>query len=115
PLDRVHLLVLREIEPDVQVRHLEQAHIAPGPRPASGRIRQRRTDRWATFSRGFSASSMACPSRKQPTIAITNPAGTIAHHAPELIAVRSKACSRMVPQVVTVGSSRPRKASAVSR
>ena len=49
------------------------------------------------------------------TIAITNPSGTIAHHAPELIAVRSKACSRMVPQVMTVGSSRPRKASAVSR
>ena len=49
------------------------------------------------------------------TAAMTSPAGTMAHQAPEEIAVRWNAFSRIVPQVVTVGSSRPRKASAVSR
>ena len=39
----------------------------PARRPASGRIRQRRTDRWPTCSRGLSASSIACPIRKQPS------------------------------------------------
>src|SRR5690348_17379804 len=40
--------------------------------------------------------------------------GTIAHQAPALTAARLKACSRMVPQVVVEGSSRPRNASARS-
>src|SRR6202042_3485541 len=117
PLHRVHLRPGRQVEPDMEVAYLQQAHSASGPRPASVRGRHRRRDRWATFSRGFSASSTAWPNRKQPTMtaAMTNPSGTIAHQAPELIAVRWKACSRMVPHVVTVGSSSPRKASAVSR
>ncbi len=46
---------------------------------------------------------------------IARPSGTMAHHAPALTAARLKACSRMVPHVVVDGSSKPRKASAVSR
>src|SRR5262249_55971760 len=117
PLHRVHLGGVRRIEPDVQAGYLEQAHMASGPRPTSRRSRHGRIERQATRSRGLSASSTAWPNRKQPTMtaAIANPAGTIAHQAPEEIAVRWKAFSRMVPQVTAVGSSRPRKASAVSR
>jgi hypothetical protein len=112
----VHLPAVRQVEPDVQIGHLEHAHSASGPLPTSGRSRQRRSERWATRKRGLSASSIAWPNRKQPTItvAMTKPSGTIAHHAPELMAVRWKACSRMVPHV-EAGVLQPEKARAVSR
>jgi hypothetical protein len=45
PLHRVHLRGVRRLEPDVQAGHLEQAHMASGPRPTSGRSRHGRIDR----------------------------------------------------------------------
>ena len=45
PLDGVHLRGVRRLEPDVQAGHLEQAHMASGPRPTSGRSRHGRIAR----------------------------------------------------------------------
>src|SRR4029079_12144042 len=98
-------------EPDVEVAGLEEAHArrsSPTGAVAKplGRSRNTRGERYDTFSRGFSASSIDWPSQKQAMItsATHRPAGISAHHAPEEIAVRRKAYSMMLPHVIFVGS-----------
>ena len=82
----------------------------------AGRMRKRRTERWLTRSRGLSTSSIAVPIivRLTTTIATAMPGGTIAHHAPTLIASRANAFWISSPHDVTLGSPSPRKAMAVS-
>ncbi len=68
--------------------------------------------RWWRLRRGFTASSRAVPSSVVPstTHTIAKPGERSAHHAPALIAPRSKAKLSIWPQLMRVGSPRPRKA-----
>ena len=102
PLHGVQLAAVGQVEPDVQVARPRAARLTRRPssaRPAAG-AGSGRTDRWPTRSRGLSASSIACPSRKHAMItsATRDPGGTIAHHAPARSPARWKAFSMIVPQ-----------------
>src|SRR5207237_10784009 len=84
--------------------------------PTSGMYRNRRTERWPTRRRGLSASSNAWPImlHARITSATRIPGGTIAHHAPLLIAAFWTAFSMILPREILLGSPSPRNDSAVS-
>src|SRR6266566_654191 len=114
---RVELAAVAELEPHMQVLDLQEAaHTASSPRPTSGLSRKVRAERWATRSRGLSASSSAPPISEQARMikATSTPGGTIAHQAPVEIAARWNAFSIILPSEIRDGSPSPRKASAVS-
>ena len=115
-LDGVQLAAVLEIEPDMEILDLEQAHSASFPRPTSGRNRNERAERCATRSRGFNASSSAPPIREHARMisATSAPGGTIAHQAPVEIAALWNAFSITLPSEIRDGSPSPRNANAVS-
>ena len=126
---RVELHASFEIEPDMEVfdsdeglvhRFAPLPLVAPAapvgggsvadgstrPMEGSARMRKRRTDRWPTASRGFSASSIAAPVMvaARTTIATQTPGGTIAHHALFRIASSVNAFSIRRPQEMALSS-----------
>src|SRR5262249_26559450 len=99
--------------PDIQVPHRKQSHAC------SSFVRRTRNvarERGAALRRGLSASSRARPMPLQAitTSVMQRPGGTIAHHAPALIAVRSNAFAIWIPQEGSVGLPRPKNARAAS-
>ena len=118
-LHRVQLAALPEVEPDVQILHLQHRRARSrlvlcarrrGPQPeaphrdvahAQARV-ERVLDRRAEHRQATT------------TIATAMPGGTIAHQAPTVIASRANAFSISRPHDVTLGSPRPRNAIAVS-
>src|SRR6185437_7078079 len=103
-------------EPDVQVLDLEQATAHRSPGGGHRRSRNRRTERCPARSRGFRASSIACPVivQARTTTVTASPGGTIAHHALFRIASSVNAFSISRPQEIRLGSPRPRNVMNVS-